>query len=155
VHIKQETIDNVASNSTLTGYSSLEDDDSGMQSCRSTDSSTSAYSTASDDTCPFPVGEFSTYKQQTVGRDLTDFDLQEILNSPIVESHYIDERMNRSPIKLCDEFSQFNNCEDCTNVPGAVESTNVNSIIVAYSDIVPPLCPNTGDTILPSKISNT
>ncbi|XP_045187290.2 uncharacterized protein LOC123545077 [Mercenaria mercenaria] len=148
-----ENQNEVVTSSSLTGYSSFDDDDLEMQSCRATNSSTSAYSTASDDNGPFPVGEFSTYKQNGVDIDLKNLDLHEILNSPVVEDHCKDERMNRSPTRHGAEFSQYYNSTD-TNIPVDVESTKVNTIVAAYNDIVPPLRPNTGRIIHSPKVSD-
>lgn len=79
-------------------------------------------------------------------------DLHEILNSPVVENHCIDVRMHRSPTKYETERDQcYINAND--SKPCELESTNLKSIVVAYSDIVPPLKPNTGETIRSSNIS--
>lgn len=125
-------------------YSSIDDSDEHFSSCCETSkstSSTSTYSTAESDNGPFPVGEFSTYRQRRSEENLNNLDLSEILNSPIIENHYTDERMARSPTRHCAELTQ------CNDVLTTVESVNVDAIVVAYNDIVPPLRPNTGETI--------
>ncbi|KAL4229900.1 hypothetical protein ACF0H5_010291 [Mactra antiquata] len=133
-----------------TSFDSLDDDTDFYSTDLLTSSEisiASSFSTDSDIATPFPIGEYSTYMEAR-DRITPVVDFHDILNSPVVHDNIVDARMVRS----CSPLKELFNCgDDNREIQDDVEMT-IQAIVNTYSDIVPPLKPNTGEIIHVPKL---